>query len=69
LLEDETRLLLRIRLDNDRARDLSFASTDASSAFLDALAVGEISVVRCQIPLTDVNGELEELESGDRTSR
>lgn len=56
--EDELPLL-RVLLDGEWSGDLLFASSDARSAFLDALTAGEISVARRPIPLTDVCTELE----------
>lgn len=57
--DDGRRLLLRVSLDGDWNGDLLFPSTDARSAFLDALTSGAISVVKRPIPLTDVCTELE----------
>ena len=57
--DDERLLLLRVWLDDDWSGDLLFASSNARSSFLDALAAGEISVVRRLILLTDVCNELE----------
>lgn len=57
--EDELLLLLRVLLDGEWSGDLLFASSDARSAFLDALTSGAISVVRRPIPLADVCTELE----------
>jgi hypothetical protein len=48
LPEDQTRLFLRVLLDDDWAGDPLFASEDARSAF-PAFAAGESSVVRRQI--------------------
>jgi hypothetical protein len=59
LPEDQTRLFLRVLLDDDWAGDLLFASADDRSAFLDALTAGEISVVRRQVALTSLYSDLE----------
>jgi hypothetical protein len=59
LPEDQTRLLLRVLLDDDWAGDLLFASPDDRNAFLDALTAGEISVVRRQVALTSLYSDLE----------
>lgn len=57
--DDERRLLLRVLLDGEWSGDLLFDSSDARSAFLDALTAGKISVVRHPIPLADACTELE----------
>lgn len=55
---EDGRLLLRVLLDGDWSGDLLFTSSDARSAFVDALSSGEISVVERRILLTDVCPEL-----------
>lgn len=57
--DDERRLLLRVSLDGDWSGDLQFTSSDARSAFLDALTSAEFSVVRRRVLVADVRTELE----------